>query len=75
MALTSEQQARAQAWAKVFEDGPAITAVLDDMIMFIRNRVEPLERAGAWDLYGYIQERRSLLRREKTRSRKETPRG
>ena len=31
MPLTLEQESRAQAWAKVFEDGPATTAVLDDM--------------------------------------------
>ena len=65
MALTDEQQRRAQAWAKVFEDGPAITAVLDDMQRYARALAAPLDRAGATHMILYILTQRTLSRREK----------
>ena len=71
MALTSEQEARAFAWAKVFEDGPATTAVLDDMTIFATGLPES-QQAGATRLLLYLLLRRSQLRREK---RKEPKRG
>ena len=74
MSLTDEQAARAQAWTAVFADGPATTAVLDDMTVFV-NALPESQQAGAAKLLLYILLRRSLLRREKTRSRKETSRG
>ena len=60
------------AWAKVFEDGPAATAVLDDMQQYARQFPDPLERAGATGMILYILLQRSRLRREK---RKEPKRG
>ena len=70
MALTSEQEARAMAWAKVFEDGPAVTAVLDDMQQYARQFPDPLERAGATGMILYILLQRSRLRREKRKEPK-----
>jgi len=64
MPLTSEQEARAHAWAKVFEDGPATTAVLDDMTTFASGLSET-QQAGATRLLLYILLRRSQLRRQK----------
>lgn len=63
MALTSEQEARAHAWAKVFEDGPATMAVLDDMQQYAKTLGDPVHRAGATDMILYILVRRSQLRR------------
>lgn len=69
MALTSEQQVRASAWAKVFEDGPTMTAVFDDMQEHIAQMQEPLERAGAMALLLYILRRRAQLRREQRKEK------
>ena len=69
MPLTSEQQARAQAWVKVFEDGPAVTAVLDEMQEHAAQLSEPLERAGAMTLILFILRRRSQLRRQKGKNK------
>ena len=65
MPLTLDQEARAQAWAKVFEDGAALTAVLDDMQGYAKSLAEPLERAGATAMILHILTQRSLLRRQK----------
>ena len=70
MALTTEQESRAHAWAKVFEDGPATTAVLDDMQEHAAQLSEPLERAGAMTLILFILRRRSQLRRQKGKESK-----
>lgn len=72
-ALTADQEARASAWAKVFEDGAATTAVLDDMQQYARSFADPLERAGATGLILYILLKRSQLRRR--RNGKGTGRG
>ena len=64
MALTSDQEARAHAWAKVFEDGPSTTAVLDDMTAFAVGLPET-QVAGATRMLLYILLRRSQLRRQK----------
>lgn len=64
MPLTSEQEARAHAWATVFEDGAAATAVLDDMTIFATGLPET-QQAGATRLLLYILLRRSQLRRQK----------
>ena len=61
--LTPAQEARAQAWAAVFADGPAATAVLDDMVGFARTLPEPLLRAGATELVLYVLSQRTALRR------------
>ena len=71
MALTQEQEARAQAWAKVFEDGPAATSVLDDMQTYAKQMTDPLVRAGATDMILYVLLRRSQLRRVARRNGKE----
>lgn len=60
--LTADQEARAQAWAKVFEDGPATTAVLDDMTVFV-NGIPETQQAGAARLLLFILLKRSQLRR------------
>src|SRR3990167_1590320 len=65
MPLTIEQESRAQAWAKVFEDGPATTAVLDDMQEHAAQLSEPLERAGAMTLILLIRRGRSQRGRKK----------
>lgn len=69
MALTNEQEARAYAWAKVFEDGAAATAVLDDMTVFASGLPET-QQAGATRLLLYILLRRSQLRRQKGKEKK-----
>ena len=63
--LTPDQVARAQAWASVFQDGAATTAVLDDMQQYARQFADPLERAGATGMILYILLQRSKLRRQK----------
>jgi len=70
MPLTSEQEARAQAWAKVFEDGPAMTAVLDDMQEYAAQLSDPLVRAGATSLILFILRQRSKLRRQKGKDKR-----
>ena len=72
--MTSEQEARAQAWAKVFEDGPATTAVLDDMTVFA-SALPETQQAGATRLLLYLLLKRSQLRRTARRNGKGTPRG
>ncbi len=73
MALTSNQEARALAWAKVFEDGAATTAVLDDMTVFATGLPET-QQAGATRLLLYILQRRSQLRRLARKNGKERAR-
>ena len=68
MALSPEQDARAQAWAKVFEDGPATTAVLDDLTVFA-NGLPETQVAGAMKLLLYILIRRSQIRRAKSKEK------
>ena len=62
MALTTDQEARVHAWAKVFEDGPATTAVLDDLVTFVAS-LDREDKAGAMALVHHIYMRRSQLRR------------
>ena len=62
--LTAEQDARAQAWARVFEDGAATTAVLDDLTVFV-NSLPETQQAGGCKTLLYILVRRSQLRRQK----------
>lgn len=63
--LTADQVARAQAWARVFEDGPALVVVLSDMRAFARSLGEPLERAGATEMLLFVLERRAHFGRQK----------
>ncbi|MDP3702912.1 MAG: hypothetical protein Q8R78_00765 [Candidatus Omnitrophota bacterium] len=70
MPLTIEQETRAQAWAKVFEDGPAMTAVLDDMQEYAAQLSDPLVRAGATSLILFILRQRSKLRRQKGKDKR-----
>lgn len=74
MALTTEQEARAHAWAKIFEDGPATTAVLDDLTVFVAGLPES-QQAGATRLLLQILLRRSQLRRVARRNGKGIRRG
>ena len=74
MALSPDQEARAHAWAKVFEDGPATTAVLDDLTEFARALPET-QIAGAMNLLMHILLRRSALRRTARRNGKGDKRG
>lgn len=73
-ALTDEQTARAGAWAKVFEDGPATTVVLDDMTVFVDTLPET-QQAGGAKLLLYILRQRSRLRRAARRNGKGALRG
>ncbi len=73
MPRTADQEARAQAWARVFEDGPAATAVLDDLTEFAKSLPET-QTAGAASLLLHILSRRSQIRREKARGGKEASR-
>lgn len=59
--------ARDAAYAELFADRVRTQTVLDDMQAFIRTIHEPLVRAGAWELYGYMQLRASAQRRDKRR--------
>ena len=70
MALTAEQEARAHAWAQVFQDGMATNVVLDDMQQYARQFPDALERAGATGMILYILLQRSRLRREKRKEPK-----
>lgn len=74
MALTSEQEARAHAWASVFGDGAATTVVLDDMTVFATTLPEG-QQAGATRMLLYILTKRSQLRRLARRNGKGTGRG
>lgn len=62
--MIPEQEARFQAWARVFEDGPATMAVLDDMTAFVY--ALPTDQiAGGARLLSYIFFRRTQWRRQK----------
>ena len=74
MGLTPEQDARAHAWARVFEDGPATTAVLDDLVGFVAS-LQREDKAGAMMLVHHIYMRRSQLRRLAHKNGKGTGRG
>ena len=63
MSLTPEQEARAQAWAQVFQDAPATHMVLDDLTQFAYGLPET-QVAGATKMLLYILVKRSQLRRQ-----------
>jgi len=70
MPLTSEQEARAQAWAKVFEDGPGLVSVLRDMRGYARSLENPLERAGATNMILFVLDRRDEFARQKGKAKR-----
>ena len=64
--MTDEQRMSAQAWAKVFDDGPATTQILDEAVQFIR-LMDPQERVGASALLVWVMSKRTQLRRSRTK--------
>ena len=74
MPVTPDQEARAHAWATVFQDGPATTSVLDDLVTFVASLGRE-DRAGGMMLVHHIYMRRSQLRRLARKNGKGTPRG
>lgn len=63
-----DQDAKAQAWAAVFQDGPAVTSVIEDMTSFVYSL--PTDQiAGGARLLTYILWRRGQLRRQKEKAR------
>lgn len=69
MPLTSDQEARAHAWASVFQDGAATTAVLDDLTVFV-NGLPESQQAGGCKTLLYILACRSRMRRQKGKEKR-----
>lgn len=62
--MTPDQQARAEAWATVFDDSSATAAVFDDITVFV-NALPETQMAGAMRLFAWMLLKRSAVRRER----------
>ncbi len=61
--MTDEQKALAEAYGACFGNPQMAHVVMDDVLIFARS-LEGLERAGALQLYGHLQARMTMRRRD-----------
>ena len=67
--MNEAQATLAAAYAHVFSPGPQTQTVMDDALTYCNTIQEPMVRAGAILLWGFLNQRATALRRAKARGK------